>query len=481
VNAGETPSARSAMVVVVLAKAFVGALVLATGFRAISDDDYSRVVIAESFAAHPSLDPSGSSWLPLPFWIQGSVMLLFGPSLAVARATSFGLGILSACLVYVAARWLGSTAKGALVGALFGAIIPYAAWLGVATVPDGPTAALLLLGFAAAREPTPRRALLGGLGLAAATLSRYEAWPVALGFAAFCLVDAFRPRGHRRAALGAAVLAGPVAWMVHGALHHGDATFFLARVAAYRHAIGAGSGSMLARIAWCPFALFRCEPELTALVLLGLGIAHRAGGLGELGRYRRALVLALGLLVFLVVGDLGGGAATHHRERSLLAVWLLGAVLGGDLLTRRFAALARAARPAAFAALVVAIGLVASVVRPRSARRDGFVDRSDEVAIGERARIEARSGPALLVVDTEDYGYFAVMAAFGRPSESTPADDHDPRRARGADAFSGEAELRRRLGRATWLVATRNHESLARRVGSLVAETPRLTLFRLGQ
>jgi len=73
---------------VALSRALVSALCLLGGFRAISDDDYSRVVLAARFADTPSLDPSGTSWLPLPFWFYGALMALLGDSLGVARAAS---------------------------------------------------------------------------------------------------------------------------------------------------------------------------------------------------------------------------------------------------------------------------------------------------------------------------------------------------------------------------------------------------------
>ena len=322
--------------------------------------------------------------------------------------------------------------------------------------------------------------MLGSLALLGATLCRYEAWPVALGFVGFGMVDAWRTKSSGHALVTAAVLLGPLGWMAHGLLHHGDATFFLTRVAAYRHAIGAGSQSVLTRAVWCPLALVRSEPELVAVLILALVIARPTGGLAELGRYRRPLWLGLGLLGFLVLGDLAGGAATHHRERSLLVLWLLGAVLGGDLLVRAWTLLGRAGRRMALGSVILAVGLVASSVRPWSTRREGFVDRSEEVALGKQARAEAAARPGSLLVDTKDYGFFAVMAAFGRPGMSSPADNHDPRRRPALDAFSSEAELRRRLGQSRWLLATREHASLARRVGSVAAETPRFVLVRVG-
>src|SRR5215468_7516678 len=89
-----------------LLKAAVSALVLASGFRAVSDDDFARVVIAEQWAHAPRLDPSGTSWLPLPFWVTGAALLGLGRSLLVARGVSLLLGVGAALAVYVGARWI---------------------------------------------------------------------------------------------------------------------------------------------------------------------------------------------------------------------------------------------------------------------------------------------------------------------------------------------------------------------------------------
>ena len=67
----------------VVAKSLAMAWVLHVGFRQVSDDDYARAVIAEQFAHAPALDPSGTSWLPFPFWLHGGLMMIFGRSLWV--------------------------------------------------------------------------------------------------------------------------------------------------------------------------------------------------------------------------------------------------------------------------------------------------------------------------------------------------------------------------------------------------------------
>src|SRR5258708_5110695 len=80
------------------------AYVIRQGFSHISDDDYARSVIAERFAYAPGLDPSGTSWLPLPFWITGAAMVAAGRSLATARGVALALGAASIAAPYAAMR-----------------------------------------------------------------------------------------------------------------------------------------------------------------------------------------------------------------------------------------------------------------------------------------------------------------------------------------------------------------------------------------
>ena len=60
-----------------------------------------------------------------------------------------------------------------------------------------------------------------------------------------------------------------------------------------------------------------------------------------------------------------------------------------------------------------------------------FVDRSHELRLGERARRVVTTGR--LLIAPEDYGYFAMTAAFGAPARVDVFDDHDPRHARRAE------------------------------------------------
>jgi hypothetical protein len=440
---------------VALARAASAGAILASGFRAVSDDDFARVVIAEQWARAPRWDASGTSWLPAPFWIVGGAMAITGRSLGTARAVALALGVAASVLVYVAARWLGEERRTAAAGATVATMFSWSAVLGVATVPELPTAALTLLGVAALWAPEARdtRRRWGAAALTVATLSRYEAWPVAAVFAVVCAVDAVRRTSARAAAAAALALAGPAAWMAWNRAAHHDALHFVARVTAYKQAIGGGAGESAAtRLLAYPMAMVREEPGLLALPVIAAAIlAIREGRpalRARLGRYARPAAVIAAQIAALSLAMVKDGAPTHHPERAVLAALLLVAVCGGALA-------ARAMPPGALGAVAVAGGVVLIVLGGQLRPGDrAFAARDDEEAAGRAAAALARPGEPVLV-EVADYGYLAVIAALGRPEDAVPDRSVDPRDAKVASSFDDPTALARRVSAsgARWIVA----------------------------
>src|SRR5262249_48560836 len=159
------------------------------------------------------------------------------------------LGVASALCIYLAALRLGVSRPCATIAALVATGIPTAARLGVSTQPEALGAGLVV--FAATTTLLDGRTrLLRRVALGAACLCRYEPWAAAAAFAALALYDGTRTldrdgrrnlrvsgvapslerlnatrRSLRLAALIA--VAPSLGWVVHGALSHGDALFFL--------------------------------------------------------------------------------------------------------------------------------------------------------------------------------------------------------------------------------------------------------------
>ena len=488
------------LVVVLLARAMITLVVVRAGFVALSDDDFSRAVISQRFALHPSLDPSGSSWLPAPFWWTGSWLRLFGRSWDAVRWIGICTGAGATLLVWVSARMFGLPRETALLGTLLTLSLPYSVWLAAASVPDYPTAVLLL--FCAAtvvrrcRSPLGWRVrFLGAIAVLIAGWSRYEAWPVALGFAGVTLYDAMwgekcgpgtsateaEQRG--RWLLGAAALVsllGPASWLLHGLARHDDALFFVKRVAAYQAALGGNIAPWHQRLLAAPWDLLRFEPELmgACAILTGFAVFLRI----RLSDWRRPVGLLTLVLVMLIAGHLRGAGATHHQERSLLVIWMAACLLCADLFVR----LLRTSSGVSSLAIIVSIvvwGLTSHTwFRPKSEAWWGATSRRAELGIGAEARRWVGPGERLLI-DSADYGFFAVIAAYGDPTRAGPLHDRDPRHRDALDPTASLAALRGACGGADWLIIREEYRDLAAELGEKRAESPPFLLFdlRVGQ
>ena len=392
----------------------IGAYVLWLGFHHVSDDDYARTVVAEQFAQAPRLDPSQTSWLPLPFWIVGTAMRLAGRSLAVARTVAVTLGTAGVVLPYAAMRTAGVGRAAALLAAAITMALPWNAWLGVATVPEAWTGALVaaaVIGMANDQaRPWAAAALFG------ASLSRYEAWPACAALAGLCVLRALQDRARRRELAWALVaMAGPLLWMGWNLHAHGSALHFLARVSTFRRSSGALDLSMADRLLEYPRALVEATPEAAALGACGIVGSVVSAPLRS--RWRWAAASAVAILVFLVVGDVGDGAPTHHPERALSPVWWVLVGMGVDAIAVALAAIGRPPRWILIAMTAALLGWCA-LLPFRYASHPGQSDlemRSAQVARGLDLR--ARSVRSAVITPCA-FEHFALIAAWGAPERA---------------------------------------------------------------
>ncbi|MFP6683670.1 MAG: glycosyltransferase family 39 protein [Polyangiaceae bacterium] len=464
---------RADLTLLAITKVVAGASVWLGGFRAVSDDDYARVVLAQSFAELPRLDPTGSSWLPFPFWVTGGVAMVFGPSLDVARVAAIVQGILAVWLVYWAGRLCFTERREALAGAVLAATLPWSARLGVATVPELPTAALCVFALITMVPRARSRRMLGAIALLVATLSRYEAWPIAACFCLWSVYEARQHPQHLRGLIGSALVAvlGPAAWLGHNAVAHGDAFAFAVRVSAYREAVVGASGRTL--IAY-PEALVREAPLLCGLVVI-VALARWRRGERDVGPFRIVLWSAAALLVTLILMSLRGGGPTHHPERAVLVLWLLGAMYVGAGIYR----LGRRAPAARHGGLPI-VGLIAVMFCLRASFRGHFEPavRASERALG--AAVAGHVPPnQRVLIEAVDYGYFAVFAASGRPNGFVIDRSVDPRRPKQPSAFVSASALKARARIAGARFVAGRVSAATNGLGKSVYDDGRLGLWRL--
>ena len=426
--------------VVAVLHALACVVVRGLGFDHVSDDDFARVTIAQSFAHAPKLDPSGTSWLPFPFWALGAVMLAAGRSLAVARTASIAFASAAAVLPYVALRMTGASRRAALLALAFATLSPWSLWLGAATVPESFTAsftAAAAIALGSTRGPRlPLAARVGfALALVAACLSRYEPWPVAAVLAVVLAVRGLRglrdppdtrgalegqaTGGRHDLLLAAIAAAGPLLWMAWNAHAHGDALHFFQRVARFKRALGEPSVGTLDALLLYPRLFVTRRPDL----VLALALAFTGGHVFVRSRdeVRRAwlvpLACAAAEVVFLACGNARDGAPAHHAERALLGVVFVTAMFAADVLVLAApAALARARVPAlaligGLAAAWLANGAVGLRDVPGSGPAE---DRSAQISTGSALRAE--EVPHVEVTPCA-YEHFALVAAFAAPEK----------------------------------------------------------------
>jgi hypothetical protein len=98
------------------------------------------------------------------------------------------------------------------------------------------------------------------------------------------------------------------------------------------------------------------------------------------------------------------------------------------------------------------------LMTPFAVPSNTWAHREAELEVGTAARELTSSA---LAIDTPDYGYCAIQAAFGSPAATSVLDDHDPRHP-SLNPFSDAATLDRALEtrHARFVVLTLEHAPL---------------------
>ncbi len=409
-------------------KLLAGLLTLALGFEGISDDDFSRTVIAQYFALAPRFspsevavdDPSQTSWLPLPFWLTGLAMRAFGGSLAVAQGVGVVLGAVASLLVYFSARRVhdGDGTK-ALLAAALASVLPWSLRLGASAVPDLFVAGLLVAAVAYASGAKPLY-LLSSAFMLCACLSRYDAWvlalPLGLVIAASLLRKSARSQQLRAITALALLALGPAAWLVWNHQTYADPLHFLHVVTDYKNTLE-GANQALRALEYIR-ALGRAEPELLIGSALLLVVARRQLRGQLFQQHRLALACFGAFIVLLTLLGLRGGGPTHHSERAIYAAHLYLTLIDAGLAVDLWrTGIIRPTRPA----LGYAVGCLAisALLRVAVLRREAFAAREREVVIG-RAIGRTISEKDRVIVSATDFGHFAVQAAAARPGQVFP-------------------------------------------------------------
>ena len=396
----------------VLARIAFGVLTWAPGWSALTWDDFTRVMIAQSWA-HDPFWFNGFVWLPLPVWITGSVYAVAGDWFASSPMAL--MAIVNTAAVFVAsavAAWSAHRIFNDMVGSLaVFALVLFAPWnyflslSGLAEPLYFVTITVSVAGLVSWAVTGKNTSLaLGSLGVAAAAGMRYEGWWLAGAWIAVIGIDSllllrrqpFKAVLRERFGtllIAAAPLAVPLAWMGVN-LANQDSPFYFARESAriFTEAYGGFAGRMR-RILYYPMSLLRAAPLL--LVLEGVVALMR--------RKRRAVILLVAVFatpfVLFYVTSLPSKALGAFPERFLFAFALgLAPLIGGLPGVLRDLLPAKVLKPAAVALTVAVVVITGIRIQDRP---EEWTHAPDLLALNEQiglvgatGLIEVVAGPA---------------------------------------------------------------------------------------
>jgi hypothetical protein len=192
------------------------------------------------------------------------------------------------------------------------------------------------------------------------------------------------------------------------------------RVTTFRHAVGAADAPLADKLLGYPRALLEDTPEAAVLAVAGLlGLALDR----ELrARWTATAVAGAAVVAFLVAGDLGDGAPTHHPSRALSAIWWLAAATGIDAASAWLARAQRLERRwrvavAGLAGAATVAWVVTLPARLRAAPGESDAERRD-VQIERGLAMRARDVAGAEITPCA-FEHFALIAAWGAPERAT--------------------------------------------------------------
>ena len=334
------------IITLIALKTFFQFIVVNSGLRWLTADDYSRTVISWDWLQSPRV--YSGVWLSLHFWINGIFIWLFKDlTLAPIIANTF-FSIVTLVFLYLLTEKIFS--KGiAFVTCLIFAVFPFQVWLSSSGMPESVFFCFITISFyyflqwykdlkAGDFRPAVISLIISCISLNIANLLRYEGWFFSISLVLLTGYLSYRKfKFSKQTIISAAVslisILSALWWMYENSKDYGDAFFFIKETT--KIYAGLASAGLIQRIVQYPFFIFYIAPLTTVLGLWKIirVIMNKPNGFkGDFSMLRVFLLFNLLELFLLMLSGIFGSGGTNMISRYIVinaimlfpfAVWQL--------------------------------------------------------------------------------------------------------------------------------------------------------------
>lgn len=340
-------SASAAIVSLILIKTLFQIIVINSGLRWLSADDYCRTVISYDWLQHPKV--YGGVWLALHFWINGLFMYIFRSLVLAPLIANTFFSILTLVYFYLLVSKIFNR-KIAYISCLIFAVFPFQVWLSSSGMPESiffffviASCYYFLLWYSSLQSGNSAGGKISYLAVSVvlmnfADLLRYEGWLFSITLIILTGILSFRKfrfkkRFYINTAVSLASLISVIWWLYQNYLDYHDALFFAEETTRiFKDLNGAGFWQRLVQY---PFFVIYIAPLTSILGLrkIYLTLRNKKNGFeGNFSLLKIFLLINLVEIVLLMLVGVFGSGGTNLISRYVVvnsimlfpfAVWQL--------------------------------------------------------------------------------------------------------------------------------------------------------------
>jgi hypothetical protein len=303
----------------VFLKLFFQVIIINSGYKWLSADDYCRTVKSFEWLQHPVIN--SGVWLTPHFWLNGFFMLFIKD--LVKAAAFVNVFFSTICLIYFYKLSEKCFNKQiALVSSLIFIFFPFQVWLGISGLPESIFGFFITTGiyyYILFKQMNKRKYLVyAAISFMLSNLFRYEGWLFSIIFVLLPVIDILRNKKiNRKLVINFLVtlisFISILWWLAQNYIDYRDIFFFAKETTKIYDQFS--TAKIFQRFIQYPVFIFYIAPITTILALKSFYDIIRCKN-GKLSRI--FLFFVLGQLLFLMIHGLSGTGGTNMISRYIV-------------------------------------------------------------------------------------------------------------------------------------------------------------------